>query len=98
VLRISQTDFIVKWILFHIYAERARDSDGVVARFDRPLTKTLLVKTASGHQIISSDRVTRAPAPQDLPLEFQLDSHTTGAPEDVGPTKETVVDRIWRMV
>jgi Chromo (CHRromatin Organisation MOdifier) domain len=53
--------------------------------------KTFLVKTAYGKQIISSHRVTRAPAPQDLTLEFQLDSHTTGAPEDVGPTE---VDRI----
>jgi hypothetical protein len=56
--------------------------------------KTFLVNTASGNQRFSSDRVTRAPAPQDLPLEFQLDSNTTGAPEDVGPTEETLVDRI----
>ena len=56
--------------------------------------KTFLIKTASGRQRVSSDRVTKAPVPQDLPPEFQLDSNTTGAREDVGLTEETVVERI----
>jgi hypothetical protein len=38
VLSISKTHVIVKLETFPHYAERARDSDGVVARFARPLT------------------------------------------------------------
>jgi hypothetical protein len=41
--------------------------------------KTFLIKPASERQIVSSDRITKAPVLQDLPQEFQLDSNTTSA-------------------
>jgi hypothetical protein len=53
-----------------------------------------LINTVSRRQRVSSDRLKKAPVPQYLPQEFQLDSNTTGAQEDVGLTEETVVDRI----
>jgi hypothetical protein len=53
-----------------------------------------LIKTASGRQRVSSDRVKKVAVPQDLPPEFQLDSNTAGAREYVGLTEETVVERI----
>jgi hypothetical protein len=37
VLSNIKTHLLVKLETLHIYAERARDSDGVVARFARPL-------------------------------------------------------------
>jgi hypothetical protein len=42
VLSNSKTHLIVNVGDFHIYPERARDSDGVVARFARTLTTILL--------------------------------------------------------
>jgi hypothetical protein len=47
VLSNSKTHLIVKSETFHIYAERARDSVGVVARFARPLT-IVLVRLSCG--------------------------------------------------
>jgi hypothetical protein len=47
VLSNSKTRLIVKLETFHIYAERARDSVGVVARFARTLT-LVLVDTLHG--------------------------------------------------
>jgi hypothetical protein len=56
--------------------------------------KTFVIKTSSGNQRVSSDRVTRAPAPTDLPAELQMDVDTNEGTEDVGLTDEIVVDRI----
>jgi Chromo (CHRromatin Organisation MOdifier) domain len=55
---------------------------------------TFLIKTASVKQRVSSDRVTRAPAPRDLPPEFQRDLTSNESIEDVETTEETVVDRV----
>jgi hypothetical protein len=38
--------------------------------------KKFIINTASGKQRVSSDRVTRAPGPQDMPPEFQYDLDT----------------------
>jgi transposase InsO family protein len=62
----------------------------VIARND----KTFVVRTASGTQRVSADRVTKAPCPRDLPAEFQLESELEAAREDVGSLDEMVVDRI----
>jgi RNase H-like domain found in reverse transcriptase/Reverse transcriptase (RNA-dependent DNA polymerase)/Integrase zinc binding domain/Integrase core domain/Chromo (CHRromatin Organisation MOdifier) domain len=62
----------------------------VIARDD----KTFVVRTASGSQRVSADRVTKAPGPRDLPPEFQLEAELEAAREDVGSLDEMVVDRI----
>jgi hypothetical protein len=62
----------------------------VIARND----KTFVIKTSSGTQRVSTDRVTKAPGPRDLPDEFQLEAELEVAREDVGSLDEMVVDRI----
>jgi Integrase core domain/Chromo (CHRromatin Organisation MOdifier) domain len=56
--------------------------------------KTFVIRTSRGNQRVSSDRITRAPAPTDLPAEFQMNVDTNEDTEDVGLTDEIVVDRI----
>jgi hypothetical protein len=53
-----------------------------------------VIRTSSGNQRVSSDRITRAPAPTDLPAEFQMNVDTNEDTEDFGLTDEVVVDRI----
>jgi transposase InsO family protein len=56
--------------------------------------KTFTVRTGSGTQKVSSDRVTKAPGAQDLPPEYQLDLDLAEAREDVGDLDESVIDRV----
>jgi Chromo (CHRromatin Organisation MOdifier) domain len=56
--------------------------------------KAFVIKTPSGTQRVSSDRVTQVPVPNDLAAEFQLDVDTNESADDIGLTDEIVVDRI----
>jgi hypothetical protein len=58
--------------------------------------RTMTVKTPSGPVRINCDRVTRAPAPEDLPsgVKYQSASDTEDELEDVRETLEYVVERL----
>jgi hypothetical protein len=68
-LSISKAHLFVKLETFHIYPERARDTDGVVERFVRPVTDLVGTNLVSFSSILASDSMKNM-----LPHSFLIDT------------------------